>query len=123
MKARGIDFICYDVTDMERALAFYRDTLGFEVAFTYGDSWVELATEPITVALIGPPHSRPAKDSTGPTMAVAVDDVAKWVEELRAKGVTVIFGPENTPVCDVAMVFDPDGNRLMIHHRHDDTWG
>jgi predicted enzyme related to lactoylglutathione lyase len=48
--------------------------------------------------------------------------VAKCVEELRAKGVNVIFGPEKTPVCDIATVFDPDGNRLFLHHRRDDTW-
>lgn len=35
---------CLFVTDFERALAFYRDTLGFDVAYTYGEPpfWGEI---------------------------------------------------------------------------------
>jgi len=52
-----------------------------------------------------------------------VDDVDAAVEELRAKGVKVVTEPEETSVCFMAFVEDPDGNRICIHRRKDGTAG
>jgi predicted enzyme related to lactoylglutathione lyase len=31
--------------------------------------------------------------------------------------------PIETPVCFMAVVADPDGNQILIHHRKDGTFG
>ena len=36
MKPRAVDFVSYNVTDMARAEAFYRDVLGLDVPIPWG---------------------------------------------------------------------------------------
>ncbi|MBT5535547.1 VOC family protein, partial [Candidatus Poribacteria bacterium] len=45
------------------------------------------------------------------------------VEELKAKGTQVVFGPMDSSVCWIATVLDPDGNPIILHQRHDGTCG
>jgi predicted enzyme related to lactoylglutathione lyase len=48
-------------------------------------------------------------------VALAVSDLWATVEELRAKGMPIITEPRQSPVCWIAMIADPDGNRLWRH--------
>lgn len=59
----------------------------------------------------------------GATVALAVDDRAAAVEELKAKGAPIIEGPHESPVCHMVGVIDPDGNRILFHQRKDGTAG
>ena len=45
------------------------------------------------------------------------------VEELEKDGVPVNWSPDESPVCYFAVVEDPDGNRIIIHKRKDNTFG
>ena len=56
-------------------------------------------------------------------MALAVADVEATLEELKAAGVQVLDGPDETPLCYIASVLDPDGNTLVIHQRKDGSAG
>ena len=48
----------------------------------------------------------------------------RWsVEELKQVGVRVYWSLEKTRVCYLAIVEDPDGNRVIIHQRKDKTVG
>jgi catechol 2,3-dioxygenase-like lactoylglutathione lyase family enzyme len=67
MRTRAIDFVVYNVTDLPRALAFYRDTLGLrfplgEEATEPGDFWTEFDSPPVALALCAPPSA----DRRGP---------------------------------------------------------
>jgi uncharacterized protein YlxW (UPF0749 family) len=46
-----------------------------------------------------------------------VDDVEGAVEEVRAKGAEVI-GIQDSGVCHMGFVKDPDGNVLILHRRY-----
>jgi predicted enzyme related to lactoylglutathione lyase len=52
-------------------------------------------------------------------VALRVPDVAEAMEKLRAAGVEFMF-PEayDSGVCHMAFFKDPDGNSLILHHRH-----
>ena len=123
MKVRAIDFIvnCCDEADrkkLERAIEFYRDTLGLPFSYCKPElnpQWAEFSTEPVTLALwdAGPP---------GTIVALAVEDIHAATEELRSKGLDV-EEPHETRVCYTACFEDPFGNRLMLHQRKDGTWG
>jgi hypothetical protein len=52
-----------------------------------------------------------------------VDDFDAAINRLRATGCTFRLEPMETPVCHMAVVFDPDGNSLMIHRRKADLIG
>ena len=53
----------------------------------------------------------------------AAAEMIGFIEEMKAKGAEVVFGPFESPVCWVAAVLDPDGNSLWIHQRKDGTTG
>ena len=57
------------------------------------------------------------------SVAIAVDDVTKAIEELRAKRVTVAMDASETSVCFTGMIVDPDGNNIWLHQRKDGTAG
>jgi catechol 2,3-dioxygenase-like lactoylglutathione lyase family enzyme len=122
MKVRAIDFVQIGVADMDRALRFYRETLGMDFPFSQGGNadwnWNEFDTPPVALAL----------DRDGPapgqvSLALAVDDVAAAVEELRAKGVPIVMEPREQDVCYAAVIRAPDGNEIILHRRKDGTAG
>ena len=121
MRTRAVDFVVYNVSDMERSTAFYRDTLGIDAKLLEeGGGWTEFDTPPVALALCAPSDE---DWKGGPAVALAVDDVHATVEELRGKGVTILTEPYESSVCYMAFVADPDGNRVCIHQRKDGTAG
>jgi catechol 2,3-dioxygenase-like lactoylglutathione lyase family enzyme len=109
------------VTDQERAIEFYTDTLGFEkradVPFGEGYRWVEVAPEGAvtTIAIVPPPPGKPTGNvETG--ISLQTSDVDADHAELKARGVDVDeevsrFGG---PVPPMFWFRDPDGNSLLI---------
>jgi predicted enzyme related to lactoylglutathione lyase len=126
MKPRAVDFISYIVTDMDRAEAFYRDVLGLDVAVPRGEpgtraaGYMEFDAGGTVISLTGMP-GLPLHPNA--IVALAVEDVHDAVEELRGKGVTVAMEPIETNVCFMAVVVDPDGNKILVHQRKDGTFG
>ena len=123
MKPKAVDFVSYTVNDMDRAEAFYRDTLGLNVLTPRGEpgtranGFMELEAGGTAIGLTAmPPHPNAI-------MALAVDDVYAAVEELRGKGVEIEMEPLETPDCFMAAISDPEGNKIVIHQRKDGTAG
>lgn len=121
MKVLGIDFIVSNVTDIEKAKAFYTETLGIDAPFVEGKGWVEFDTHPVAFALGVPPPNWAKPPVTA--LALAVEDVHAAVNELREKGVEVLVEPMETSVCTMAYIADPDGNPIFLHRRHDGSVG
>ncbi len=115
MKVRAVDFVQVQVRDMDKALGFYRDTLGMPVGEAWGSDWVELAAGESTIAL--------SPEVEGVAVALSVDNVSGAVEELRAKGIELVAGPFDAESCASAAIKDPDGNLVLLHQRHDGTAG
>jgi catechol 2,3-dioxygenase-like lactoylglutathione lyase family enzyme len=120
MKVHAIDFVEIRVADMDRALQFYRDTLGMDFPL-WDDSadWKEVQSPPVAIALDRSDGATPGQVA----LALAVDDVAAAVEELRAKGVPILAEPDEGAVCYQAAIRAPDGNVLILHKRKDGTTG
>jgi predicted enzyme related to lactoylglutathione lyase len=122
MNVLGVDFISLEVSDLDKAVAFYRDVLGLELAGHWPDvPWAEFNVAPTTLALTEAPKDREL--ITGGSVALAVEDVGAAIAELQEAGVKVLLGPAESPVCNYALIADPDGNVLGIHRRHDGTVG
>ena len=96
MKVRAIDFVVVNVSDMERAKKFYRQTLGMDFPI-WEDTprWQEFDSPPVALAL------REDKQFPGANAAIAlaVEDVPAAVEELRAKGVAIVSEAREHNVC------------------------
>ncbi len=128
MTPKAIDFVVCDVSDLKRAVAFYRDTLGLKLDYMNEEwGWAEFDIAPVTLALDANPFEGALQGNTpkpgGAVVALAVEDVKVAVEELRGRGVTILREPFETSVCFMAKIADPDGNRIWLHKRKDGTYG
>ena len=109
------------VSDQDRAIAFYVDTLGFEkrvdVPFGGEYRWVEVAPgDAVTTIALAPP--RPG-DSTGKRetgISLQTDDIDAYHAELKASGVDVDaeVSRMGDPVPPMFWLRDPEGNSLMV---------
>jgi predicted enzyme related to lactoylglutathione lyase len=122
MKILEIAFTGYPVTDMPRAKEFYEGVLGLKKSRGFGqnagdDQWVEYDIGDGCLALIGGGGKDWPPSPAGSAAALEVDDFKGWTAKLRNHGVTFIWEPRESPACWMAVVADPDGNRVVIHQR------
>jgi predicted enzyme related to lactoylglutathione lyase len=114
-----IAFTGYPVTDMPRARAFYEGVLALKPTATFeqeGKAWIEYDVGPATLAITNmSPEWKPSP--TGPAVALEVADFDAAIAVLRTAGAKFLLEPMASPVCHMAVVTDPDGNSLCIHHR------
>src|SRR5207247_4457492 len=100
---------------MERARSFYEDVLGLKVSEEMmGGKWVEYAVGEDTLAIANVGETwRPSDQGTG--AALEMEDFDAAIAELKKANVRFAAEPFETPCCHMAVVQDPDGNKLMIH--------
>jgi catechol 2,3-dioxygenase-like lactoylglutathione lyase family enzyme len=114
MQIEQVDFVSVPTRDMDRALAFYRDVLGLpESEFSEG----ELETPNVTLSFWSPEADGEPFEANTAGIGLRVADVEAAVEEFRAAGGEVI-GIEDSGVCHMGFVKDPDGNVLILHRRY-----
>ena len=125
IQTRAVDYVVYNVADLGRSIAFYRDTLGLPFDYVYEGVWAEFNVHPVSVALCGPPWAEAPQPGYrgGATVALAVPDVEEALERLRARGVPVLLERQESPVCHFATIADLDGNRINLHQRKDGSAG
>jgi predicted enzyme related to lactoylglutathione lyase len=114
--------IRYIVTDVGQAVAFYRDSLGFEVQQQFGPAMAILKHNDLTLWVAGPQASasRPMPDGRRPEpggwgrFVLEVDDLDAVVRKLQERGVsfrnTIVTGPGGRQIlCE-----DPSGNAIEL---------
>ena len=114
MRVEQVDFVSVPTRDVPRAIAFYRDVLGL-VPSEHTDGEVE--TPNVTLSFWNPEADGEPFVANEAGIALRVADVAAAVDEARAGGAEVI-GIEDTGVCHMGFVKDPDGNVLILHRRY-----
>lgn len=112
MTVSKMAFVMYPVTDMARAIEFYRDTLGLHPDGLALDYWAEFSIDGATFGIgnfdqVGTP-------GTAQSLALEVDDLEATRKELEEKGVETneVF---ETPICFISGLKDPDGNAITLH--------
>jgi predicted enzyme related to lactoylglutathione lyase len=115
MKIEGIGFVGIPVTDMKRARAFYEDVLGLKISDKMmGGKWIEYAVGEETLAIANISDTwKPSDQGAGPAFEVENFDDA--IKRLKDRHVRFAAEPFETPCCHMAIIHDPDGNKLMIH--------
>ena len=116
----GVDFVSIPTRDLERAVAFYGETLGLRrSAYRPERNFAEFETGTVTFNVLDP--ERMGIGSFQPianVIALHVDDVAAARATLEQRGVTFAGDVFDTGVCHMGFFSDPDGNALMLHHRY-----
>ena len=115
MKIKNIAFIGIPVTDIPRARKFYEEVLGLAVADEMmGGKWIEYAMGDNTLAIASVGEQwTPSDQGTG--AALEVKDFDEAIKHLKDQKVRFAAEPFETPCCHMAVVQDPDGNKLIIH--------
>jgi predicted enzyme related to lactoylglutathione lyase len=115
MKIKEIGFVAIPVTDMKRARSFYEEVLSLKVSDEMmGGKWIEYAIGDDTLAIANVSDTwTPSDQGTG--TALEVEDFDEAIKRLKDRHVRFAAEPFETPCCHVAVVQDPDGNKLMIH--------
>jgi predicted enzyme related to lactoylglutathione lyase len=119
LKVIELAFCCYAVTDMARARRFYEDALNLKPTKVFDSEhgqWVEYEFGPYALALGSSPQFKPSPD--GCFAALEVEDFDAAIEHLKRHDVKFRMDAAATPVCRMAMIFDPDGNTICIHKRN-----
>ena len=129
-RLQKIGHIVLNVHDLERAVTFYTEVLGFKVSDVYpeelypgGMIFMRLGTDHHGVAVVGGKASDASagERSNGDLNHYAfevgtLDEVFEAREHLREHGVRIVFEGRRRAGCQIAVEFlDPDGNNLEIY--------
>ena len=108
--AVALTYAIHFVADMDRAVAFYRDTLGLTLKFA-SPGWSEFATGETTLAL----HPSSDENPPGTThLGFGTPDVRGFHRTMTAAGVRFTREPEPLHGVTLAEFVDPDGARCSV---------
>ena len=107
--------MAYAVSDVPRAVAFYRDVLGLQPGQAFNDGYVEFNVGTTAFAVDGspPPGCEPGSCSG---LSFEVDDIAAARDRLAKSG-SPVSDVYDFPGCSACFAQDPDGNRFALHRR------
>ena len=114
-----IGYVNVGVRDLERAVVFYRDVLGFTLRFSEPKfNYAQFDVGGLTFAVAasetdGFTGGAPGNRHTG--IGIVVPDVDAAYRELKAKGVEFTMEPSKQPWGGYMGMFrDPDGNQYYL---------
>lgn len=110
------------VSDQQAALAFWRDSVGFEVRddaeFMPQARWITVAPAGAQTAIalwpIGAAHTAGAKLGGFTGISFGTDDIHGLFADLAANGVSIKQPPKEEPWGISGMFADPDGNEFNV---------
>ena len=100
------------VKDMDRAIDFYTNKLGFPQKVRYGNDWAEVQAPGMVIAL-HPLRDQQITFSHNMQIGFDVDDIKAAAAELKAKGVDIKLWDGD--VVNLAPFTDDDGNQMYLH--------
>ena len=114
-----LKFAGIPVKDQDRALAFYRDILGFKVGTDQpmgsGQRWIEMRIGGAdTKIVLFTPEGHEDRIGTFFNGAYQCDNVEKTYEDLKAKGVEFVQEPKKEPWGTFAIFKDSEGNQFVM---------
>ena len=113
MKIKEIAFVGIPVTNMKRARTFYEGVLGLKPdPEMTGEMWTEYLVGTGTIA-IGCVGDQWLPSDQGTSAALEVENLEDAVARLKERNIPC--HEVESPVCRMAIVQDPDGNKLIIH--------
>jgi glyoxylase I family protein len=129
MDPKNFAHVRYQVTDVERSIAFYTERLGFTLDAHVGKAFASVSLGKLRLILGGPGSSgaRPMPDGQQQEpggwnrILIYVDDLDSEIVRLKAKGVRFRNDVESGPGGKQIQIEDPDGNPIELHEATKDT--
>jgi predicted enzyme related to lactoylglutathione lyase len=114
VRVEQVDFITVPTRDVARAMEWYRRVFKLPLS---AHNEGELETPNVTLGFWNPGEENLEFKPNSAGFALRVDDVDAAVAEAAAAGAQVI-GVQDSGVCHMGFVKDPDGNVLILHRRY-----
>jgi len=108
MFKRGI--VTLMIENMDRAVKFYTETLGFKLRERYNNDWAEIEGPDLTIGLH--PNKGKKLHAQGVSLGFQVKDVAEAMVALEQKGIH--FQTQDAGYVKMAFFKDPDGTPLYL---------
>lgn len=114
---KKVAFTMYPVVDLDRAKSFYEDNFGLRPSKLSAEgAWVEYDLPgggcfALTTLAEGVNPSANA----GGSVAFEVEDLDRLVSRLKSNQVKFKLDTFPTPVCKMAVIFDSEGNSVILH--------
>ena len=109
------------VSDMDRAVRFYTETLGLRLTHRFGDHWASVEAGRLIIGLHpasdANPAGRPGSVHLGFTVEGSIDEA---VETLRGRGVRFTGPVTDDKSGKFVPLADPDGNPLYLYEVRQD---
>jgi catechol 2,3-dioxygenase-like lactoylglutathione lyase family enzyme len=108
------------VSEMDRAVRFYVETLGFKLRGRAGEEWAEVdAGGGLVLGLLVAGGQRPGESGPGARGSISIglqvnQPIAEVVEVLANRGVQFPRGVKEEASVKLAYFGDPDGNALYL---------
>ncbi|WP_423919346.1 VOC family protein [Frigoribacterium sp. 2-23] len=112
--ANGVATVWVPVTDIERATAFYRDTLGLTVT-SEDEDWVEVDAGGLTLGLNAREDASVSQDGGAVISFTPDGSIEDEVERLRSRGATIEGEISEHPWGRIVPFKDSEGNDLQIY--------
>lgn len=114
-----VDFVAVPTKDLERAVRFYGSTLELpRSVYIEERHYAEFETANLTLSVIDAEKMGIECEPVRSGIALHVADVEQARAKLEQRGVEFEGETFDTGVCHMALFNDPDGNRLILHHRY-----
>jgi predicted enzyme related to lactoylglutathione lyase len=111
----GVAYVMLGVTDMERSVKFYEQTLGRSIRFKVEGGLIFIDGGPIAIGLSSGLASRRQPVAGATELVFAVGNVKGSWRALAAKGVEFVIEPRQATDKDwMATLTDPDGHYVTL---------
>ena len=111
---KSIAFTIYPVSDLNRAIEFYRYALQLGEATILNERWAEFDVDGSTFAVATGGEQLGMPPGSGFSVGFEVDDLDAAAQRIRDRGLEA-GEPFEAPNCFAAFARDPDGNRFVLH--------
>jgi glyoxylase I family protein len=113
VQALGVHHVSINVSDVDAAVRFYVDVLGFtrrsdRPDFGFGGAWLDVGDQQVHLI------EAPLAEDRGQHFAVQVADLDATVAELRGRSIAV-SDPSPVGTGRQAFLHDPSGNSVELH--------
>ena len=107
----SFDAVYYHVKDMEKAIAFYRNVLGFPLQSR--DYVARFVVDSVLFELVPAPHGQTIAGPGNARLSLGVSNIEDAIRYLNSRGVQAT--PAKQEVGGLLSLFhDPDGNELCL---------
>jgi len=121
MKITEFAFVGHPVASLRRARRFYEDVLrlpapkAIEGDLDGDQGFLEYTIGASTLAITTTWSGGQPPEETSFGLVLEVEDFDDAIEHLTRHGVKFELGPFKGPSCAIAVIADPDGNKIGIH--------